>query len=189
MIDKVWNEGNLQDAWKRVKANNGASGVDGKTVHWFNENAQRELDHIHNLLVSGTYEPMSVLRQYIPKPGSQELRPLGIPTVRDRVVQTSLRQVMEPIFEKVFAKHSYGFIPGRGCHDAIRMVKAALNEGFIWIVDADLRRYFDTIPHEKLMALVERHIADSRVLELVRKYLKQGIMCYLSRFLMAFAAR
>lgn len=176
LIDKVWNEGNLREAWKRVKTNDGASGVDGKTVRWFKENAERELDHIHNLLVSATYEPMPVHRQYIPKAGSKELRPLGIPTVRDRVVQTALRQVMEPIFEMGFAEHSYGFRPGRGCRDALRVVGTALKAGFTWVVDADLKSYFDTIPHEKLMALVERHIADPRVLELVRKYLNQKIM-------------
>jgi len=119
---------------------------------------------------------MPVRRTYIPKPGSHEKRPLGIPAVRDRVVQTALRHVMEPIFEQGFAEHSYGFRPGTGCRKALRAVDTALKEGFVWVVDADLKGYFDTIPHEKLMEMVERQIADSSVLELVRGYLKQGVM-------------
>lgn len=174
--DKVWKESNLLAAWKRVESNKGASGVDGKTVHWFRKNAQRELAYIQKLLQSETYEPLPVRRTYIPKPGSQEKRPLGIPAVCDRVVQTALRQVMEPIFDRGFAEHSYGFRPGRGCRDALRVADAALKEGYQWVVDVDLKSYFDTIPHAKLMALVEGQVADSRVLELVRKYLKQGVM-------------
>lgn len=174
--DKVWKEGNLWAAWKRVESNKGASGVDGKTVCGFRKNAQRELEYIQKLLQSETYEPLPVRRTSIPKPGSQEQRPLGIPAVCDRVVQTAMRHVMEPIFERGFAEHSYGFRPGRGCRNALRVVDAALKEGYLWVVDVDLKSYFDTIPHDKLMALVERQIADSRVLGLVRGYLKQGVM-------------
>lgn len=174
--DKVWKEGNLKAAWRRVESNKGASGVDGKTVQWFRNNAERELEHIQERLQSEIYEPLLVRRTHIPKPGSQEKRPLGIPAVCDRIVQTALHHVIGPIFEQGFAEHSYGFRPGRGCRDALRVVDAALKDGNLWVVDADLKSYFDTIPHVELMALMERQIADSRVLELVRKYLKQGVM-------------
>ncbi|MEI6640160.1 MAG: group II intron reverse transcriptase/maturase [Chlorobium sp.] len=176
LIDKVWKEGNLEAAWARVRANKGVCGVDGQTVHVFEKNAPKELEHLRTLLQRGTYAPTAVMRTYILKPGSREKRPLGIPVVRDRVVQTATRQVMEPIFEQGFAEHSYGFRPGRGCRDALRVVNAALKEGRRWVVDADLKSYFDMIPHEKLMALVERRIADTKVLDLIRKYLKQGVM-------------
>ena len=176
LIDKVWREDNLLAAWNRVESNKGAGGVDGKTVHGFSRNVQWELEHIQKLLQGDKYEPMPVLRTYIPKPYSQEKRPLGIPAVCDRVVQTAMRHVMEPIFERGFAEHSYGFRPGRGCRDALRVVDAMLKDGALWVVDVDLKSYFDTIPHDKLMSLVERQIADTRMLGLVRKYLKQGVM-------------
>jgi RNA-directed DNA polymerase len=113
---------------------------------------------------------------YIPKPGSAERRPLGIPAVRDRVVQAALRNVIEPIFEREFARHSYGFRPGLSAFDALRRVERLLNEGFTWVVDVDLRRYFDTIPHDRLMGLVGRRIADGRVLELIEGYLRAGVL-------------
>jgi RNA-directed DNA polymerase len=176
LIDKVWKAGNLEAAWKRVKSNKGVCGVDGQTVHAFEKNMPKELEHLQTLLQRGTYAPTAVMRTYILKPGSHEKRPLGISVVRDRVVQTATCQVLEPIFEQGFAEHSYGFRPGRGCRDALRVVSTALKEGYQWVVDADLKSYFDTIPHEKLMALVERRIVDTKMLDLIRKYLKQGIM-------------
>jgi RNA-directed DNA polymerase len=113
---------------------------------------------------------------YIPKPGSTASRPLGIPTVRDRVVQAAVRHVVEPIFEKVFAAHSYGFRPGRGCKDALRRVDALLKEGFVYVVDADLQSYFDTIPHGRLMNRLRERIADGRVLRLIESFLTAGIL-------------
>src|SRR5207237_7199580 len=115
-------------------------------------------------------------------PGTKERRPLGIPAVRDRIVQTALRLVIEPIFEREFAEHSYGFRPGRGCKDALRRVQLLLEQGCTWVVDTDLKSYFDTIPHERLMAKVGERIADGRVLELIHHYLKQGVMDGLSRY-------
>ena len=106
-------------------------------------------------------------RVWIPKPGSTEKRPLGIPTVRDRVVQTALRHVLEPIFERDFAEHSYGFRPGRGCKDALRRVDRAAEGRIHWVVDADLKSYFDTIPHDRLMERVREKVSDGRVLELL----------------------
>jgi RNA-directed DNA polymerase len=172
----VWHPANLLAAWQRVYANRGGSGIDGQTVHQYHEQRQRELECLHDLLKHGQYVPQPVKRVWIPKPGSQEKRPLGIPAVRDRVVQTALRQTLEPIFEHVFSEHSYGFRPNRGCKDALRRVDALLKSGHGWVVDADLKSYFDTIPHDQLMARVEEHVADGRVRSLLRNYLDQKVM-------------
>jgi RNA-directed DNA polymerase len=176
LCDKVWHPANLQAAWQRVYANRGGSGVDGQTVHEYEARWQRELECLRDLLTGARYVPQPVRRVWLPKPGSREKRPLGIPAVRDRVVQTALLQVIAPIFERIFAPSSYGFRPGRGCKDALRRVTTLLQRGYRWVVDADLKSYFDTIPHERLMALVEEHIADGRVLALLRGYLRQGVM-------------
>jgi len=130
----------------------------------------------------GTYVPQAIRRHWIPKPGSTEKRPLGIPTVRDRVVQTALRRVLEPIFERGFATHSYGFRPGRGCKDALRRVQELLQAGYVHVVDADLKSYFDTIPHGRLMDLLRRRVADGRVLALIEAFLRQGVLDGLSEW-------
>jgi len=176
LIDKVWHPANLQAAWQRVYSNRGGSGIDGQTVHQYHEQRQRELECLHGLLKLNQYVPKPVKRVWIPKPGNKEKRPLGIPAVRDRVVQTALRHVLEPIFEHVFNDHSYGFRPNRGCKDALRRVDSLLKAGHGWVVDADLKSYFDTIPHDQLMARVEEHVADGRVLSLLRGYLDQKVM-------------
>lgn len=176
LIDKVWSEKVLYAAWTRVKGNAGGSGVDGQTVHQFEQQLTERLKSLSELLRSERYVPQSVRRTWIPKPGSRDKRPLGIPAVRDRVVQTALRLVLEPIFERRFAEHSYGFRPGRGCKDALREVDRLLTSGCTWVVDADLKSYFDTIPHDQLMARVEEQIADGRVLSLLRGYLHQKVM-------------
>jgi RNA-directed DNA polymerase len=176
LIDKVWAEHTLQRAWEKVQSNGGSPGVDGITIGRFAKDSQSRLLAVKERLKAGTYQPAPVKRVWIEKPGSREKRPLGVPTVMDRIVQTALRSVIEPIFEKDFAEHSYGFRPGRGCKEALRRVDKLLKEGRVWVVDADLKSYFDTIPHERLMELVEAKIADGRVLALLRSYLKQGVM-------------
>lgn len=176
LIDKVYAERTLELAWAKVKSNAGGSGVDNITVARFAKDCPRGLLDLKEQLRKASYQPRPVKRVWIPKPGTNEKRPLGIPTVRDRIVQTALRLVIEPIFEHRFAEHSYGFRPGRGCKDALRRVQTLLDEGYTWIVDADLKAYFDTIPKDRLMSRVQERIADTRVLTLIRSYLDQGVM-------------
>ena len=176
LIDKIYAAGTLQLAWAKVQSNAGACGVDGITVKHFAKGSQARLLAVNGHLREGTYQPKPVKRVMIPKPGSSEKRPLGIPTVRDRVVQSAVRMVVEPIFEREFAEHSYGFRPGRGCKDALRRVDTLLRSGLSHVVEVDIKGYFDSIPHERLMALVRERIADGRVLALIESFLKQGIM-------------
>jgi RNA-directed DNA polymerase len=176
LIDKVYADRTLELAWEKVKSNAGGSGVDNITIARFAKDCPRGLLDLKEQLRKASYQPLPVKRVWIPKPGTKEKRPLGIPTVRDRIVQTALRMVIEPIFERHFAERSYGFRPGRGCRDALRRVQALLDEGHTWIVDADLKAYFDTIPKDRLMSRVKDRIADSRVLALIRSYLDQGVM-------------
>jgi RNA-directed DNA polymerase len=176
LIDKISTERTLQLAWEKVLANAGACGVDGITVERWAKDSHSRLLAVNEQLRNGSYQPKPVKRVWIDKPGSVEKRPLGIPTVTDRVVQTAMRMVIEPIFENRFAKHSYGFRPGRGCKDALRRVEELLRAGRTHVVDVDVRGYFDSIPHDRLMALVREHIADGRVLGLIEGFLKQGVM-------------
>jgi RNA-directed DNA polymerase len=176
LIDKVYSLGNLSAAFAKVKANGGAAGCDHQTVAMYESRLEANLQELSEQLRSGTYRPRRVRRVYIPKPGSRQRRPLGIPTVRDRVVQTALRSVIEPIFERDFGEQSYGFRPGRGCKDALRRVDALLKAGYTHVVDVDLQSYFDTIPWASLMARVRTKVADSRVLTLIESFLKQGVL-------------
>lgn len=176
LIDKVYADRTLALAWEKVGSNAGGSGVDHITVARFAKDCPRGLLDLKEQLRKASYQPRPVKRVWIPKPGTNEKRPLGIPTGRDRIVQTALRMVIEPIFEHRFAEHSYGFRPGRGCKDALRRVQTLLNEGHPWIVDADLKACFDTIPKDRLMSRVEERIADRRVLALIQGYLAQGVM-------------
>jgi RNA-directed DNA polymerase len=176
LIDKVWTERNLRCSFSKVAANDGAPGVDHVTVEAFELNLDMNMTNLSKALREGSYQPSAIRRTYIPKPGSNEQRPLGIPTVRDRVVQGAVRHVMEPIFEKEFATHSYGFRPGRGCKDALRRVDQLLKNGCVCVVDVDLKSYFDTIPHDRLMGRLRERIADERLLTLIETFLKAGIM-------------
>lgn len=181
LIDKVTRLQTLEIAWQRVAANKGSAGVDGQSVKRFGHRVAEYLQELSGVLKTGTYQPQPVKRVEIPK-GRGKTRPLGIPVVKDRIVQTALKMVIEPIFEKEFAKASYGFRPQRGCKDALREVDRLLKEGFTHVVDADLASYFDTIPHDRLMALVERRISDGGILELICRYLKQDVVSDLKRW-------
>lgn len=174
--DKAFSVRALTAAFQKVKANGGAPGVDGWTVRRFEEDLDRQIARLHEELTSGTYRPRPVKRVWIPKPGSREKRPLGVPTVRDRVVQTAVRFMLEPIFEKEFSDRSYGFRPGRSCRQALRRVWLALKSGNEYVVDADLKGFFDTIPHDVIMRGLRTRIADGRMLELLQIFLKQGIL-------------
>ena len=176
LMDKVYSTKNLKAAWEKVKANKGAAGVDDQSIEAFQANDGRYLEELEKGLREDLYKARPVKRVWIPKLGSKEKRPLGVPVVKDRIVQTALRNVLEPIFERTFAEHSYGFRPGRGCKDALRRVEALLKAGKTWVVDADIKSYFDSIPHELLMEEIKEQVADGRILELLKGYLKQGIM-------------
>jgi RNA-directed DNA polymerase len=182
LSDKVYNSMNLYSASLSVLGNEGAAGVDHQTTQQFQDRQLEELKWLEEELRSGKYQPHAVKRVWIPKPGSTEQRPLGIPTVRDRVVQTALLNVLEPIFDVTFAEHSYGFRKGRGCHHALERIETLLNEGYVYVVDADLKSYFDTIPKDRLLSRVGERVSDQGVLGLVEKFLDQGVMDGLSEW-------
>ena len=181
LIDKMYSEDNLLAAYCQVATNDGAPGVDHITTEKFGRDRDANLERLAEQLRNGTYRPQDILRVWIPKPGTDAKRPLGIPTVRDRVVQAALLNTIEPIFEREFSEHSYGFRPGMGCKDALREVDALLKEGYHFVVDADLKSYFDTIPHDQLMNRIRERIADGRILSLVESFLKAGILSELGR--------
>lgn len=176
LIDKVYCQDNLIAAFKKVKRNKGSAGVDHQTIKIYENRLNENIEHLTASLKAGNHQPQKIKRVWIPKPGSREKRPLGIPTVQDRIVQTALRNVIEPIFEQNFAEHSYGFRPNRGCKDALRRVDSLLKSGNVYVVDADIKSYFDTIDHNKLMGLIRLKVSDNRVLTLIEMYLKQSIM-------------
>jgi RNA-directed DNA polymerase len=176
LMDKVWREPNLLMAAGSVIGKDGAAGVDGQSCARLEAHINETVAELSRLLQTERYEPRPVKRVWIDKLGSTEKRPLGIPTVRDRVVQTALSYVLEPIFERDFAEHSYGFRPGRNAQQAITRVETLLGQGQVWVMDADLKGYFDSIPQEKLLEAVAKKVADGRVLRLLKKYLSQGVL-------------
>ena len=171
LIDKVYRLTTLDTAFGQVKANDGAPGVDEVSIDDYERHLDSNLRRLSKKLKDGSYRPDAVRRTWIPKPGRVEKRPLGIPTVEDRIVQTALKMVLEPIYEKGFSRRSYGFRPRRGAKDALRRVDGLLEEGYRWIVDADLKSYFDTIDHQLLMGEVEKRVTDGKVLELIESFL------------------
>jgi len=175
-MDKVWKMENLQRAVAKVARNKSPHQPDGQRCRRYAEQKDWRLPVLQDQLRTGEYQPQPVRRVWIPKLGSKELRPLGIPPVENRVVEMAVRQVIEPIFEQIFAEQSYGFRPGRGAKDALRRVQQLLDKGRTWIVDADVKGYFDNIPQDQLLAAVAEHISDGAVLELIRRFLKQGVM-------------
>jgi RNA-directed DNA polymerase len=176
LIDKVWSQKNLARSLQKVVAKGGSAGIDKQSVNQVAKHPEQTIQKLEQELRTNQYRPQAVKRVWIPKPGSQEKRALGVPTVRDRILQGAVLQVIEPIYERAFASQSYGFRPGKGCKDALRRVDELLKRGYHWVVDADLKSYFDTIPHEGLMERVGEKIADSRVLNLIRAMLKAGVM-------------
>ena len=181
LVDKVIRPATLEAAWHKVARNKGAAGVDGQSIERFAGDAGTYLTELHETLKSGSYQPLPVKRVEIPK-GNGQTRPLGIPAVKDRIVQTALKMVIEPIFEAGFQTGSYGFRPGRGCKDALREVDRLVKAGYTHVVDADLKSYFDSIPHGRLMAGVEAKISDGRVLALIEGYLQQDVMKGMERW-------
>jgi RNA-directed DNA polymerase len=174
--DKVIAERNLQAAFWAVWRNWGAPGVDGQTVAQFGAQELAQLAKLHEELRTKRYRRHPARRAWIPKPGSTEKRPLGIPAVRDRTVEAALKHVLEPIFEHDFAEQSYGFRPERGCREAVKRVEQLLSEGRTWCVDLDFKSYFDTIPHERLLGLVQERVVDGSVLALLTQSLKAGVL-------------
>lgn len=181
LIDKVSRLTTLQAAWEKVKANKGAAGIDGQSVSAFGHQAPRYLQELHEALKAGTYRPAPLKRVEVPK-GPNQTRPLGIPVVKDRVVQTAMKMVIEPIFEAMFLDTSYGFRPRRGAKDALREVFELLKEGYTHVVDADLQRCFDTIEHARLRERVAERISDGRVLQILDLWLSQDIVSELGRW-------
>ncbi len=175
LIDKVFRRQTLEAAWEQVRRNGGAAGVDGQSLRRFEARASVYLEELSEQLQRGTYCPQGVRRVEIPKGGGKR-RPLGIPTVKDRIVQTALKRVIEPIFEKEFLPMSYGFRPRRGCKDALREVDTLLRQGHTHVVDADLAGYFDSIPHDRLLGRVGERISDSRVLDLLQGWMQQDVV-------------
>jgi RNA-directed DNA polymerase len=176
LIGQVYDPRNLARAWRRVKDNRGAGGVDRVSVDRFAREHRRYLTVLHRRLAEGSYRPQPVRRVEIDKPGSTAKRPLGIPTVVDRVCQQALRQVLEPIFEPTFSEVSFGFRPRRSAHQAMRRIWSQMQEGGRWIVDADIADFFGAIPHDRLVALVAERVADSKVLSLIRQMLTAGVL-------------
>ena len=165
-----------------MRANGGSAGSDHQSIKGFERDLEANLTRLEEELRSGTYRPKNIRRVYIDKPGSKDKRPLGIPAVRDRVVQAALRMTIEPIFEREFVSGSYGFRPKRGCKDALREVEQLLKSGCVHVVDADIRSYFDSIPHDLLMNEVRKYIADGRVLKLLETFLKVDILDEMNRW-------
>jgi RNA-directed DNA polymerase len=172
--DKVYAPTTLNLAWQRVQSNQGSQGIDQVSIERFEARQAMYLQELHEALKSGCYQPLPVKRVYIPKADGSK-RPLGIPAVKDRIVQTALKLVIEPIFENEFVSSSYGFRPQLGCKDALRAVDNSIKSGLVYVVDADLKSYFDTLSHDKLMTEVERYISDGQILKLIVGFLKQDI--------------
>lgn len=176
VIDKVYSLKNLWSSWAKVAKNQGSPGVDGVTIERYEKDVEANLQRLSEQLRAGEYQPKAIRRTLIPKSDGTTMRPLGIPTVADRIVQGAVRHAIEPIFEKEFAQHSYGFRPGKGCKDALRRVDELLKSGHRYVVDADLKSYFDTIPHDLLMKQIAGRVADGRVLKLIESFLEAKIM-------------
>lgn len=175
MLEKILSDDNIKTAYKRVYANKGAGGVDGVTINELEEYMKEHWKSIEEEIRERRYKPQPVLRVEIPKPNGG-VRKLGIPTVIDRVIEQAITQILSPIFEPIFSENSYGFRPNRRCEQAIIKLLEYFNDGYVWIVDIDLEKFFDKVPQDKLMSYVGRVINDGDTESLIRKYLKAGVM-------------
>ena len=175
LMEVILSKENLNQAYKKVVANKGASGIDEMTVKELGNYIRENQDSIINSLRNRTYFPQPVRRVYIPK-GSGKMRPLGIPTALDRTIQQAVAQPISDIYERVFSEYSYGFRPNRSCHDAIKQALEYLNSGYEWVVDIDIEQFFDKVNHDKLIQILREQVNDSSVLNLIRKYLRAGVM-------------
>ena len=176
LIDKVYNKKNLYNSYKSVRANKGAPGIDGVTVKAYGINLEEEIDKLHHELKTGTYEPQPVLRVEIPKPDGSK-RPLGIPTIRDRIVQQAVLNILQPIFDPEFHPSSYGYRPNRSCQQAVAKAERFINKfGLRHVVDMDLSKCFDRLDHEQILKSVNRKISDGSLIKLIKKFLTAGVM-------------
>ena len=175
LLEPILNQENMRKAWKRVKSNKGAAGIDGMSIREFPEFSRNNWDSIRQSLLDGTYQPLPVRRVEIPKSSGGKC-PLGIPIVVDRLIQQSICQLLVPIFDPGFSEFSYGFRPGKSAHDAVRKVRETIREGYRIAVDMDLAKFFDRVNHDVLMHRVARKVHDKRILRLIGKYLRAGAM-------------
>lgn len=173
--ERIFSRSNLFAALERVQANGGAPGVDGMTAEELPEHLKAHWPNIRAKLEAGTYQPSPVRRVEIPKPNGG-VRLIGIPTVQDRLIQQAMHQILSSEYEPRFSQHSYGFRPRRSAHDAVKAAQGHIQEGYQWVVDMDLAKFFDTVNHDRLMARMKGDIADKRVLRLVNDYLRAGVM-------------
>jgi RNA-directed DNA polymerase len=176
LIEEVCERENLKEALRRVKANKGSAGVDGMTVGRLGDHLKQHWPAIREQLLNGTYEPKPVRRVEIPKPDGGGVRKLGIPTVLDRFIQQAVLQVLQRRWDRTFSEHSYGFRPGRSAHQAVAQAQHYIAQGYDWVVDLDLERFFDRVNHDKLMGRLAQRIDDKRLLRLIRAFLNAGIM-------------
>ena len=175
LIDEIVEARNFREAWMSVRRNHGAAGMDKMSVEELDVYMPAHIEELKSLIKSKQYKPSPVRCVYIPKSNCKQ-RPLGIPTVVDRVVQQSAPQVLSKLYEPVFSDHSYGFRPNRSCHKAIGKVLEFLNEGYEWVVDFDIEKYFDTVNHDKLISIFREQVNDSSTLHLIRSFLKAGVL-------------
>lgn len=175
LIDKVYCLENLEEAWKRVKANSGCAGIDKQSITDFLPHRKQYFREIQRAIQNGKYKPTPVLRKYIPKKNGK-LRPLGIPTVKERILQQAMKNVLEPIFEVKFKDYSYGYRPNRSAHEAIARINNNFRQGYTWVIDADIKAFFDSVDHTKLMSFVGKEIADGKILGLIESWLKAGVI-------------
>jgi len=175
LIDKIYDVDNLKDAWKKVKSNKGCAGIDKQSINDFKKQSEQHLREIQRAVKNGMYKATPVLRKFIPK-GKNQFRALGIPTVKDRILQQATKNVIELIFEMKFLECSYGYRPNKSAHQAVEQIKKYVDQGYTWAIDADVEKFFDSVDHKLMMSFVAKEISDGKVLNLIETWLKAGVM-------------